>query len=157
MHRRAFAAVLLIAATAACSGGMPSPAAEPSPAAAAAAQNEITEILRASADEWNRGSLDGFMVPYLDSPDITYIGTTGVVRGKAAIRAFYASTWFRTGSPAGRLSYSEVEVHPTGPNHALSVGRWKVVDAAGRERTGMFSLTWARTPQGWRMIHDHSS
>jgi ketosteroid isomerase-like protein len=156
MHRRAFAAALLIAATAACSGGMPSPGAEPSPAAAAAARNEITELLRVSADEWNRGSLDGFMVPYLDSPDITYIGT-GVVRGKAAIRAFYASTWFRTGSPVGRLGYSEVEVRQTGPGHALSVGRWKVVEAGGRERTGMFSLTWVRTPQGWRIIHDHSS
>ena len=157
MHRRAFAAALLIALTA-CSSGGTVPAGEPTPAAMSAAQTEIVRLLQESAAEWNRGNLDGFIHPYADSPTITYMGANGVVRGKPALRQEYASTWFRGGRPAGQLSFSDIEVRMLGPEHALSIGKWKVVLASNnQERTGTFSIIWQRRPEGWRMVHDHSS
>ncbi|HEU0051929.1 MAG TPA: DUF4440 domain-containing protein, partial [Longimicrobium sp.] len=132
-------------------------AADPSPGASTSMQNEITALMQASADGWNRGSLDEFMVPYLDSPTITYITGPGVARGKTAIRDFYAGSWFRGGQPAGRLSYRDIEARPLGRDFALVVGGWTVTRADGREQKGIFSLTMQRTPEGWRIIHDHSS
>lgn len=152
--RRAFAA-LVLAATAACASALPGTAPAPAEGSDAAA---IRQVLEASAQAWNRGDMDAFLLPYLDSPATTFMGTD-VVRGKDAIREFYRGTWWRNGTPSGILSYRGIEVRPLGRDYALSTGHWITSDrATGRQsRTGIFSLTWMRTPQGWRIIHDHSS
>jgi uncharacterized protein (TIGR02246 family) len=152
--RRAFAAFAIAAATACATtppGGAPAPA-EGSDAAA------IRQVLEASAQAWNRGDMDGFLLPYLDSPQTTFMGSD-VVRGKDAIRQFYQGTWWRNGTPAGVLTYRAIEVRPLGRDYALSTGHWMTSNrtTGQQSRTGIFSLTWMRTPQGWRIIHDHSS
>ena len=76
--------------------------------------------------------------------------------GRGAWRRTATAT--RVYRPAGELSYNNIEVRPLGPNHALVVGHWRVMmRETGQPRTGIFSLTYQRTPQGWRIIHDHSS
>lgn len=129
----------------------------PSPASVAA---DITAELQASTDEWNRGNLDGFLVPYSDDAGTTFVGSSGLVRGKAAIRQKYVASWFHPGGALpGNLSFRDIEVRPLGPDHALAVGRWIVSDRTSGQQTsaGIFSLVFERTPQGWRIIHDHSS
>ena len=144
------AAAVLLLALAACTA----PAAGPVPAADTQA---ITDGLVRSTEGWNRRDLDAFMEPYLDSPRTTYVGERGLVRGKAAIRESYATSWFAPGRDPGRLRFENIEVRMLGRNHALAVGRF-VVEVPGRApATGMFSLTMQRTPQGWRIVHDHSS
>ena len=151
MHRRAIlTAALALAAACAAPGAGPAPAAAPTA--------EVTALLQRSADEWNRGSLEGFLLPYLDSPDITFVGARGLLRGKDALREMYRSRYFATGAPAGTLTFRDIEVRALGPDHALAVGRWSVTDrAAGSEAAGLFSLTLVLTPDGWRIVHDHSS
>ena len=142
-------AVLLLVAAAACATAQPAPQTD--------VQQQIVAGLTESAAAWNRGDLDGFLAPYLNAPTTSYIARD-VVRGVPAIRESYANSWFRGGRPAGELSYNNIEVRPLGPNHALAVGHWRVVmRETGQPRTGIFSLTYQRTPQGWRIIHDHSS
>ena len=152
--RRAFAA-FAVAANAACATAVPAAAPAPAEGSDAAA---IRQVLEASAQAWNRGDMDGFLRPYLDSPQTTFMGTD-VVRGLPAIRQFYQGTWWRNGAPAGLLSYRGIEVRPLGRDYALSTGHWITSDrSTGQQsRSGIFSLTWMRTPQGWRIIHDHSS
>lgn len=121
-------------------------------------KDEIVAMLVESTRAWDAGDLDGFLVPYLDSPDITFVGSSGLVRGKAGTRARYASSYFAAGAPKGRLSFRDIEVRPLGDDHALAVGRYVLTDReTGAESTGMFSLTLRRTSEGWRIIHDHSS
>jgi len=48
-------------------------------------------------------------------------------------------------------------VRPLGRDFALVVGHWTVTGMANGDRSGIFSLTWQRRPEGWRIIHDHSS
>ena len=148
--RRA-SAVLLMAAAAACAS------AQPSPRTGDGDQQAIVAVLNESAQAWNRGDLDGFLLPYLDAPTTTYIAQD-VVRGVPAIRESYAGSWFRGGRPAGELAYSGIEVRPLGRDYALVIGHWTVTNRETRQpRSGIFSLTFQRTPQGWRIIHDHSS
>ena len=149
------AALLVVAAAlAACAA----PASAPSPVGDDGRAARITALLLESAEEWNRGSLDGFLLPYLDSPATTFVGSSGLVRGKEAIRAQYGGSWFRGGQPAGTLAFRDVEVRPLGPAHALAVGRWSVTNrASGAQQSGTFSLVLERTPEGWRIVHDHSS
>lgn len=107
----------------------------------------IVQMLEESTAEWNRGSLDGFLVPYADGAEVTFVGSTGLVRGKAAIRDKYQSSYFRTGAPAGMLAFRDVEVRMLGADDALAVGRYVVTDRASGQQTatGIFSLVLRRT------------
>ncbi|MFL5384996.1 MAG: YybH family protein [Longimicrobiaceae bacterium] len=148
-----FAPLLLTLSIAACATARP--AAAP---AGAADPRQIEAILRESTVAWNRGDLEGFLRPYLHGPNVTFMGND-VVRGFDAIREFYRGSWFRTGAPTVNLAYRGIEVRPLGRDYALVLGKWAVMDKnTGQEtRHGDFSLTWMRTPEGWRIIHDHSS
>ena len=144
--------LLALIAVAACT--TTPPASAPDPGADARA---IEAELQQSTVAWNRGDLEGFLHPYLNGAEVTFMADD-VVRGYPAIRDFYRGSWFRAGAPAGNLAYRAIEVRPLGPNYALVLGKWVTTDrTTGQEtRHGTFSLTWMRTPQGWRIIHDHS-
>jgi len=43
-----------------------------------------------------------------------------------------------------------------GRDDALVTGEFVLTGAGHADRTGWFTTVWTRTPQGWRMIHDHS-
>jgi uncharacterized protein (TIGR02246 family) len=148
--RLSFAAALLLAACATAPGASGS---DP-----AAVERDIIGQLQTSATAWNNGDLEGFLHPYATGDQATFIGAD-VVRGYPAIRDFYRGCWWRTGRPTVRLVYRDIVVRPTGPASALVVGHWAVADpATGTEtRKGIFSLTWMRTAEGWRIVHDHSS
>lgn len=120
---------------------------------------EINALMQASVDAWNQGDMDGFLLPYLESPQTTYVGSGGLVRGKAAIRERYESSYWRNGTPGETLRFEGIEVRLLGPENALATGRWMVADRASGETTGsgIFSLVLRRTADGWRIIHDHSS
>ncbi|HET6762338.1 MAG TPA: nuclear transport factor 2 family protein [Longimicrobiaceae bacterium] len=147
-----FLAVAALLALPACSVAVrraPQPSAD---------RDAIIRALEASTAEWRSGNLDGFLAVY--GADATYVGGSGLVHGKPAIRDRYANSYFRPGAaPPGNLSYRDIEVRPLGDDFALVVGRWVVTDraTAAQTATGWFSLTMERQPDGWRIIHDHSS
>ena len=54
------------------------------------------------------------------------------------------------------LRYEHMDVRMLGKEHALVTGQYVLTGGGGPDRTGWFTTVWARTRQGWRMIHDHS-
>jgi uncharacterized protein (TIGR02246 family) len=150
-HLRSLAVAMLLAAGA-CSVAVrhaPQPAQD---------RDAIVHALQASTDDWNRGNLDGFLVTYAD--DATFVGSSGLVRGRQAIHDKYVASYFHPGGQLpGNLAFRDIEVRPLGDDHALVVGRYVLTDRAtgAQTGTGLFSLTWERRPEGWRIIHDHSS
>jgi len=141
-------AALLLAACAA-PATRPAPGMDPT--------REITEMMEASAQAWNRRDLDAFLTTYLDSPEITYVDTRGVIRGRAGIREMYASGWFAPGRDPGQLTFRDIEARVLGDGHALATGRFEVRIPGRDPATGIFTLVLRRTPEGWRIVHDHSS
>lgn len=121
---------------------------------------EITRMLHASAEAWNRGDLDGFLDDYLDTVETTFVGASGVVRGVDEIRRGYRSSYWSDGAPREALSFEGLEVRPLGEDHALALGRYVLHDepADSMVATGRFSLVLRRVEdRGWKIIHDHSS
>ena len=114
----------------------------------------IRAALAASVDAWNRGDLDGHVAVYADST--TLMSSDGPVRGRARARANFARYFAAGGRPHQQLRLERVEVRPLGQEHALATGRYVLSGGGVAEQTGWFSLVWARTPDGWRIIHDHS-
>ncbi len=144
--------ILLIAAVTACATQMQSAGTGlrvPSDAAA------IRATLDTTTAGWNRGELPVYLSAYTDSA--TAMGANGLVRGVNAIGDQMRAGFWRTGRPVQELHYEHLEIRPLGPDHALVTGQY-VLSGGGRpDRTGWFTTIWARTPAGWRMVHDHSS
>lgn len=117
----------------------------------------ITQLLTNQQDEWNKGNVDAFMTAYWNSPDLTFSGATGVQRGFDAVRARYKKA-YPDRATMGHLDFSELEFHFTGDDGALVLGHWHLTrDKDKGDIGGVFSLVWQRFPEGWRIIHDHTS
>lgn len=118
---------------------------------------EIVRMLEASAQGWNRGDLDAFLVPYAD--DATFAASDELLRGKPAIRAAYQASYFDADGVRGTQRYEGIEVRMLGPRGALAVGRYVVTElgAGQADESGLFTLALERRAEGWRIIHEHSS
>lgn len=125
--------------------------------AAPAPGHAIAAMLDASADAWNRGDLAGFLDDYADSA--AFVTSSGIIHGRDAIERRYQEGYWSGGGPPDLLSFEDIRVTPLGADHALAVGRYilKDRDEGAQTATGIFTLILVRTPDGWRIIHDHSS
>lgn len=114
-------------------------------------------MLHASAESWTRGDLDGYLDDY--APHATFVGSSGLVRGRDRIRQRYVEGYWSTGMPEDGLRFRLLEVRIVGPDTALAVGRYVLYDRQTDEETatGLFSLALERTSTGWKIVHDHSS
>jgi ketosteroid isomerase-like protein len=115
----------------------------------------ITAVLNAQQAAWNRGDVDAFLVGYWHSPELTFSGTSGVSRGWDGVMARYKKN-YPDQAAMGRLDFSELEYRFLGPEAALVLGRWHL-DREKGDIGGVFSLVWQRFPEGWKIVHDHTS
>jgi uncharacterized protein (TIGR02246 family) len=141
----------LMVALAAALGPAPGGFAEAAPAAA------IQQVLDDQAAAWNRGDVGAFMRGYKDSPDTTFIGKS-VEHGYAPILERYKKA-YPNKDAMGSLDFSEIAVRELGANYAVATGRFHLARnaAGGGDSRGIFSLIWEKTPQGWKIILDHTS
>ena len=115
----------------------------------------ITKILEAQQKNWNQGNVDAFLVGYWHSPDLTFSGSGGIARGWDGVLARYKKN-YPDRAAMGQLDFSGLEFHFLGKDAALVLGHWHLTRARG-DIGGVFSLVWQRFPEGWRIIHDHTS
>ncbi|HXT75981.1 MAG TPA: nuclear transport factor 2 family protein [Candidatus Eisenbacteria bacterium] len=118
-------------------------------------QAAIQKLMEAQQAAWNHGDIDAFMTAYWRSPDVTFSGTSGIVRGWDAVLARYKSS-YADREAMGQLQFSGLEYRFLGPDAALLLGHWHLTRSKG-DVGGVFSLVWQRFPEGWRIIHDHTS
>ncbi len=115
----------------------------------------ISAVLNAQQTAWNRGDVDAFLVGYWHSPELTFSGSSGVARGWDGVLARYKKN-YPDRAAMGQLDFSDLEFRFLGPDGALVLGRWHLkreTDDLG----GVFTLVWQRLPEGWKIIHDHTS
>jgi uncharacterized protein (TIGR02246 family) len=115
----------------------------------------ILQVLTNQQSNWNKGNVDAFLEGYWHSPELTFSGTGGIARGWDAVRARYKKNYADRES-MGQLEFSALEYRFLGPDAALVLGHWHLTRAKG-DVGGVFSLVWQRFPEGWRIVHDHTS
>ena len=118
----------------------------------------ITQLTTSQQVSWNKGDIDTFVEAYWHSPDLTFSGAGGVQRGFEAVRERYKKV-YPDHSTMGQLDFSDLDFHFIGNDGALVLGHWHLTreKANGGDIGGFFSLVWQRFPEGWRIIHDHTS
>jgi len=119
------------------------------------AEAELRALLDAQAAAWNRGDVEGFMKGYWKSDGTIFVGSGGVLRGWQAVLNRYHRS-YPDRAAMGRLEFSQLEITPLAPDVAVILGHWQLEREKDRPG-GYFTLIAQRMPEGWRIIHDHTS
>ncbi len=118
-------------------------------------QFQLSDQLKQSAVQWNRGDLDGFLADYLDSEEMTFTSGGSILKGHDALEQRYRKSYGESVQNMGTLSFSDIEVWRLGETQALVVGRWKL--SRDQVDKGVFSLVMVKVGDKWKIMHDHTS
>jgi ketosteroid isomerase-like protein len=119
------------------------------------AGQEIRAVLDAQVASWNHGDIDSFMDGYARSESTRFASGGTVVRGWQTVRDRYRER-YDSREKMGRLTFSDLEVSVLSPSAALVFGRWRL-ERVGDSPSGLFTLQFATTNGGWRIVSDHTS
>ena len=120
------------------------------------AEQEIEQVLRAQEAAWNRHDLEGFMAGYWKSPELTFFSaqeSSGWQDTLNHYRAAYASP----GHEMGKLEFSRLRIEVLAPSAAFVRGSWQLTTSAEKTSGGLFTLIFRKFPEGWKIVHDHTS
>jgi beta-aspartyl-peptidase (threonine type) len=149
-HPARFLLVLALAGTA-CSRAPSTQT--PSPAALGA---ELEAQFTRSAVAWNSGDLAGFMEDYARDSLTSFMGARAPVYGWETIRDRYAPS-FQPGARRDSLRFERFAVRPLSPTLALVTARFNLYRGDSVTASGPFTLVMERRPDGWKILHDHTS
>jgi beta-aspartyl-peptidase (threonine type) len=124
----------------------------PEPVAAQA----IRRVLDRQVEAWNRRDLEGFMLGYWHSPDLTFYSGGTMVSGWEETLARYRTRYQSAGNEMGKLEFLDLKIELLGSSAAFVRGRFHLKMSSG-ESGGLFTLTFRKFADGWKIIHDHTS
>lgn len=120
------------------------------------AQAAIQQELNAMLAAWNRNDLDAHMAPYAETASWTT--STGLLHGKAAIRATLVRSFQRGDDLLGELSFGQSEFRRLSADVMMTNGSFRVGGLpSGKDINGQSTLIWQRIGGKWQIVHDHSS
>jgi uncharacterized protein (TIGR02246 family) len=120
-------------------------------------QSEITAVLNTQQEAWNRGDIEAFMNGYWHSEETVFVSGDEVTRGWEKVLDRYQKQYANR-AKMGMLTFSDLKITPLGDDAAVVLGAWKLKRAKD-EPHGRFTLIFRRLPEpeGWRIVHDHTS
>jgi ketosteroid isomerase-like protein len=122
---------------------------------AAEPKSEIENVLRAQEEAWNRGDIEGFMNGYWRSEKTVFVSGDEVSRGWQKVLDRYKKK-YSDRAKMGTLTFSDLEITPMSDDSAVVLGSWKL-KRANDEPHGRFTLVFRHFPDGWQIVHDHTS
>jgi ketosteroid isomerase-like protein len=124
---------------------------------AADPRTAIDHVLHTQQEAWNRHDLDAFMTAYWNSPELTFFSGAKESKGWQATIDRYRATYTSAGKEMGHLDFSELRIEPLGSEAAFVRGVWQLTMSDGKTPHGRFTLIFRKFPDGWKIIHDHTS
>ncbi|MBD1208772.1 MAG: nuclear transport factor 2 family protein [Ignavibacteria bacterium] len=123
-------------------------------------EKAVRALLDAQVQSWNAGNIEEFMQGYWQSDSLRFASGGSVKYGWKTTLERY-----RKGYPdkaaMGKLTFSNLETTVLSADAVVVFGKWELMreqDKTEKDRPhGLFTLTFRKTPQGWKIIHDHTS
>jgi uncharacterized protein (TIGR02246 family) len=126
-------------------------------------EREIRAVLEWQEAAWNDGDVDRFMRGYWKSDSMTFASGGEVMAGWNAALARYKRV-YPTPEKMGQLGFSIRQIEFMGERWARVLGEWKLTPKRTNSGAtdhqmphGLFTLIFHRRPEGWRIVHDHTS
>ena len=121
----------------------------------ASVESEVRAVLEQQAREWNVGNLAGFIETYAKSERTRFASGGDISLGWQTVFDRYRKK-YGDRAAMGTLTFSALEITVLAPDAALAFGRWRL-KREKNEPSGLFTLILRKTPEGWRIVHDHTS
>jgi len=116
----------------------------------------ITAVLDHQIAAWNRGDLTSYMDGYARTPALVFTSGGNIRHGWQDAFDHYQARYAKDPGAMGTLAFQIDSIDPVGADGAVVLGHWDLTGTANAGR-GVFTLVVERRPEGWRIIHDHTS
>ena len=122
---------------------------------ATAIQAAVRAVLDEQVKDWNAGNIERFMRGYHQSATTRFASGGNVTRGWQSVLDRYKRT-YSDKAAMGKLTFSELDITVASDDSALAFGHWHLKREKD-EPSGLFTLLFRKTEDGWKIIHDHTS
>ncbi len=126
-------------------------------------EREIRAVLEQQEAAWNDYDIDRFMRGYWKNDSTIFASGGEASRGWNEMLSRYKKG-YDTAEKMGRLKFTVQQVDFMGEHWAKVLGEWKLLPkdakpiANGQPMShGLFTLIFHRVPEGWKIVHDHTS
>ncbi len=117
----------------------------------------VHAVLVRQQEAWNRHDLEAFMSGYWNSPQLTFFSGAKQTSGWQPTLERYRQTYQAAGKEMGRLGFSDLKIESLGADAAFVRGAWQLTMPDGKTPHGLFTLIFRKFPEGWKIVHDHTS
>lgn len=121
------------------------------------AEEGIKHMLVSQIEAWNNGQLEGFMLGYWHSPELTFFSGATITKGWEPTLQRYRERYRGQGKEMGKLEFQDLNIDLLGRKAAVVTGKFQLTTTNGQKPHGVFTLIVKRMPGGWRIVHDHTS
>ncbi len=118
-------------------------------------QKAIRQMLDDQTAAWNRGDIPSFMTGYWNSDKTEFVGTGGILRGYATVLERYRKS-YPDAAAMGQLSFANLQIEMLSKDSAFVLGEFHLQRKKDNP-AGVFTLIVRKEPEGWRIIHDHTT
>ena len=94
------------------------------------------------------------MSHYWQSDNFSFQSGGNKLEGWESLRQRYEKNY--AGENMGKLNFTDLDIKVLSRDIVLVLGRWEV-QTRDSLKGGLFTLVIQRKPEGWRIIHDHTS
>ena len=122
----------------------------------AAQESPIQQVLQQQQAAWNDHDLEAFMSGYWNSAELTFFGTHKTSGWQATLER-YRKIYQGEGREMGTLEFSDLKIETLAADAAFVRGNWKLTMSDGKAPHGWFTLVFRKFPEGWKIVHDHTS
>jgi ketosteroid isomerase-like protein len=116
----------------------------------------IRKVLDDQVAAWNKADLQAFMAGYWQSDRLSFYSGKTRTGGYQATLDRYRTRYQAEGKEMGQLRFDLFDVELLGPGVAVVRGRY-LLKMKKEQPQGLFTLLLRRLPEGWRIVHDHTS
>ena len=120
-----------------------------------AIKTRIQAVLDEQVKDWNEGNIEKFMRGYHRADTTRFVSGGDISQGWQTVFERYKRK-YTDRAAMGKLTFSDLETTVLSADAALVFGRWRL-EKEKVEPSGLFTLLFRKTPEGWRIVHDHTS
>lgn len=121
----------------------------------AQAKEDILSVLFAGQKGWNEGDVSQYMQCYWQSDSVRFASGGTISYGWQTVLERYKKR-YPDKATMGHLTFTNNDVKILSADAAIVFGKYQLE----RERDapwGLYTLLFRKLPEGWRIVHDHTS
>lgn len=115
----------------------------------------VRQVLATQQDAWNRGDIDAFMEYYWKSPDLQFIGSSGLTEGWQNTLDRYKKN-YSSRDLMGTLKFDILKMNQRSKKVISVVGKF-TLERKNDQPSGYFLLIFQKIKGKWLIVADHTS